>query len=358
MIVGRPAISSLSALVVLGFMYLMTPGEPCFAQGSETVAAGTMAGSVHGPDKINISVEVSDKSGTPITGLEAADFKIFDNKLPQKILAFQAVDAGHPPALAPTVRIIIDAVNSDVLTVARERDGVSDFLKQNGGKSEYPTSLWILRNDGLTRIVGPSQDGMAMLTALNETKSQLRSIDRAQGAWGASERTGQALKLLKEMVSSDSTTPGRKLFLFLSPGWPLLSSWELDQRNWLFNDIVKVSNGLRESDITFYTLDPSSYSYSSVYEDYLKGVTKVADAQYPDLSLQVLSDHSGGQVIMGGNDIKAEINTALRDAGAYYEVSFERASGSRGTEYHDIRVTVDKPRVKLRTTAGYYLVGP
>jgi hypothetical protein len=74
--------------------------------------------------------------------------------------------------------------------------------------------------------------------------------------------------------------------------------------------------------------------------------------------LQVLSEHSGGQVIIGGNDIKAEINAVLRSAADSYTLVFERAPGGRATEYHAIRVTIDKPAVKVHTTAGYYVSGP
>lgn len=316
---------------------------------------------------IGIIVEVTDASGRPVTGLEAADFKIFDNKRPQKILSFRAVDGAHPSAVSPTVEIIIDAVNSDALSVARERDGVSAFLKENSGKLDYPTSIWILENAGLTRIAGPLQESMAMLTALNGAQPRLRVINRSAGTWGDVERTSQATKLIKEMLSPESRTPGRKLVLFLSPGWPMLFNYEADQRSWIFDDIIKISNGLRESCISLYTLAPSNFNtlqpYSSggnasAYDNFLKGVTKTADAQYPDLSLQVLSEHSGGQVIIGGNDIKAEIDAAWRGASGWYNLVFERATGGRATEYHAIRVIIDKPRVKVHTTAGYYVKGP
>src|SRR5579863_8661960 len=62
-------------------------------------------------DNIAITVEVTDKSGHPATGLEASDFKVFDNKRSQKILAFSAVDSAHPPAASVKVQIVIDAVN-------------------------------------------------------------------------------------------------------------------------------------------------------------------------------------------------------------------------------------------------------
>lgn len=359
---SQPSAVPISALVLFGTLQLAALNPSCRAQDVANSAPAHPAAECSASDtgNIDITAEVTDKSGKPITGLQAADFRLFDNKHPEKILSFQAVDADHPPALPPKIRIILDAMNSNPLVVARERDGLSAFLRQNGGKLDYPTSIWILGDDGLTRIAPASQDGQALLGALNSTQSFLRVINRSQGGWGDSERVGQALKLVSEMTAPDSITPGRKLVLFLSPGWPLLAFWEGADLGAMFRDIVVISNGLRQSCMTFYTLDPSSFgtSNSFAYENYLKGAEKVADAQYPDLSLQVLSEHSGGRVIIGGNDIQAEINNALRGAGTYYNLGFEAAAAHRGIQYHDIRLTVDKPKVKIHTTSGYYVVGP
>lgn len=359
-----------SVVVVFAFLYLALFSLSCPAQDfgvpssgpSPTICPASAA------DNVAITVEVTDKSGHPITGLEAADFKIFDNKQSQKILAFRSVDAAHPPPVPMQVQIVIDAVNADAALVAQERDGVTAFLKQNSGRLEFATSLSILENSGLTPIAGPSKDGTALLTALNAAPALLRVINRSAGIWGAVERTEQATTLLKEMVSPESRTPGRKLVLFLSPGWPMLFNYELDQRGWLFDEIVDISNGLRESCISLYTLTPSNFGSNlapspagdnlSLYDNFLNGVTKIADAQYADLSLQVLSEHSGGQVFIGANDIKTEINSILRSAAESYTLVFERAPGGRVTEYHAIRVVIDKPAVKIHTTAGYYVNGP
>lgn len=368
---AQPILTATISLPVVLVFSLSVFSHSCPAQDVGNAPSGRAAIDCPASDDNNIAitVAVTDKSGRPITGIEATNFKVFDNKQPQKILAFRAVDAAHPPAVPLKVQFVIDAVNSDALLVAQERDGLSAFLKQNPGKLDDSTSIWILENAGLTRIAGPAQDDAALLTALSGAPALLRVINRSAGTWGDVERTGQATKLLKELISPESRTPGRKLIFFLSPGWPMLFNYEADQRSSIFDDIVKISNGLRESCISLYTLDPSTVgrtfqpfssgiSDSSAYESFLKGVTKSGDAQYGNLSLQVLSENSGGQVIIEGNDIKAGINAALRGASTWYSLVFERAPGGRTTEYHAIQVAVDKPHVKVRTTAGYYVNGP
>jgi VWFA-related protein len=366
----RPVLTSTIGVVgVFVFLQFAVLSLSCSSQDTGDASSGvsTMECPASGGDNIAITAEVTDKAGHPVTGLEAADFKLLDNKQPQKILAFRAIDVAHPPAVPLRVQIIIDAVNSDARLVAQERDGVSAFLKQNSGKLDYSASIWLLDKGELTQIAGPSQDGIALLTTLNEAPHLLRVINRSSGVSGGLERVLQATTLLKEMVAPESRALGRKLVLFLSPGWPL--NFEPDQPESVFDDIVKISNGLRESCISLYALDPSSLGEtldpfssglgrSSAYEGSLKGVTKRGDAHYANLSLQVLSENSGGQVILEGNDIKAEINKVLSGAAGWYNLVFERAPGGRSTEYHAIVVAIDKPRVKVQTTAGYYVNGP
>jgi VWFA-related protein len=362
---GPKRVSAIGVFVATGFLQLAASALSSFAQcpGTESPGPSASSGQATEGQQIALNVEVTDKSGRPLGGLEAADFKVFDNNQPQKVLAFGAIDTAHPPTAPVQVQIIIDAVNSDINVVAEERDGVSAFLKNDSAKQDYPTSISILENSGLKPIAGPTQDGTELLTALNGTEARLRVINRSGGVWGAGERTAQAIGLIKEMVSPQSRTPGRKLVLFLSPGWPMLSeagaNIDTEHRSQIFDDIIHISNGLRESCTSLYSLDPSSFGTgnSFAYDSFLKGVSKFVDAQYPDLSLQVLSEHSGGQVIVGGNDIKAEIKAALRGATTYYNLTFEAAPGARVTEYHAIRVTVDKPRLNVHTTAGYYVKG-
>ena len=186
----------------------------------------------------------------------------------------------------------------------------------------------VITDTGLKVQQGSSRDGNAMFANLNGTESELRIIGRSQGFYGAADGFERSLGQLSQLAAIEAKQPGRKLVLFISPGWPMLS-WagldaDLKERAWIFNSIVQLTNGLREARVTLYALDPFNLGRSNpfFYQNYLKGITKVSQAEYPDLSLQVLSEHTGGLVIVNGFDIKGEIDTALRDATGYYTLSF------------------------------------
>jgi VWFA-related protein len=185
-------------------------------------------------------------------------------------------------------------------------------------------------------------------------------IGRSAGFYGAADRMEWSLAQLSQLAAYEATQPGRKLAFFISPGWPMLAWAGIDatdkERRWIFNSIVELSNGLREAHVALYTIDPFELGRTDPfsYESYLKGVPNANKAEYADLALQVLAVHSGGTVQVTGMDIKGEINNAVRDANAYYILTFAALPADRTNEYHDLRLQVDKPGTTVRTTTGYY----
>ncbi|MGB6689440.1 MAG: VWA domain-containing protein [Terracidiphilus sp.] len=313
--------------------------------------------------RISIDVEVTDKSGRPIGGLDAGDFTLLDNKQPQKLVDFHAVDASSTQADPVSVLILVDTINNTIDTVAREREQLGEFLKLNNGELAHPTSIGFFADSGLKLAAGPTRDGNALFASLGGSQSELRAIGRAAGYWGDTERLQDSLKMLDQLFQSEAARPGRKLVLFISSGWPMLP-WAGDQSNTkqrtqVFNIIVELTNQLRAADMVLYCLDPFDLGRTNpyFYQGYLKGVAKVNQAQYADLGLQVIAEHSGGQVIVNGNDIRAEIDAAIRQASTYYTLTFNAAPATGTTDYHALSVKTDKPGLTVRTTAGYYVQG-
>jgi hypothetical protein len=90
------------------------------------------------------------------------------------------------------------------------------------------------------------------------------------------------------------------------------------------------------------------------YQAFLKGVKRTDQAEYPFLALPVLAEHTGGRAIVMGRDIVGELTAAMREAGPYYELSFDEQPADRPNEFHELRVTTDQAGVKVRTNTNYY----
>ena len=312
------------------------------------------------PGTMTIHVTVSDKNGRAIEGLQESDFALLDNKQPQKLLGFRAVDAAVLKSDPVHVVIVVDMINANVLTVAREREEVGAYLKGNSGELLNPTSIAVIADSGVKAAPGSSRDGNKLLAAFNQTQSEMRDIGRSAGFWGATERLQKSLQDLDRLIQYEGQQPGRKLVLFVSPGWPLLiaagDQSDMAQREWVFRNVEQFTNSLREANIMLYCVDPFDLGRTNrfQYQEYLKGISAAKDATYPALGLQVLATHTGGQVMTNGRDIAGSLKTAIGDASGGYDLTFAPMPGDRVNEYHALEIRVDKPNLKARTTSGYY----
>ena len=317
---------------------------------------------------ITLDVVVTDKAGTLIRGLQQNDFTLLDNKEPRALTSFRAVDvqAGTP---APYIEIVvvIDAINADPLKATSEREGVRKFLQSNGGKLAQPVSVVVV-SDNPTQIRSkPSTDGNAQAALVDQYVTGLRTVNQSQGNYGVAERYQMSMKALGSLAGYEAVKPGRKLFLWISPGWPLLLSASSDvtsqEQERLFQSIAALSTQLRQDHITLYNIETRGVGGTSTgeyydYEQYLKGVKSCNQAYPADLSLQVLSVQTGGRVFNQSNDlpgeIAAEIGKGAADAGVFYVFSFASDPSDRVNEYHSLEVKVAKPGMIVRTRTGYY----
>jgi VWFA-related protein len=313
--------------------------------------------------RITLDVVVTDKSGKPIPGLEQQDFTLLDNKQPSKILSFAAISGGAAAADPPVeVILLVDEVNASFRAVSSARQEIEKLLKQNGGQLERPTSLVFLSDSGI-QSTSTSRDGNALAAQLNQNRNGLRVIGRIQGVYGAGDRVQLSLHAIEQFADFESTAPGRKLVIWISPGWPLLSGPRIelsskDQQS-LFKTIVALSDALRQARITIYSIDPLGLADSGGlralrYENYVKGVKKASQVNIGNLGLQVLALQSGGRVFDYNNDLAGEIATCIAEAHAFYVLSFEGLPGDGPNEYHALSVKIDKPGLTARTRTAYY----
>jgi VWFA-related protein len=354
----------LSAGLSLSLLALAQPSPAPTTTGQTPAATAPATAASPTDHRISLEVVVTDKAGNAVSGLTEQDFTLLDDKQPRAITSFHATD-GTSPAADPALQVIfvIDAVNTGVQSVSYGRIELSKFLREDGGRLRAPTSLVIFTDKGTRIQTNPSRDGNELAGSLDSDQSGLRVLNRSAGFYGAEETRGLSLKTIDQLARYEGTQPGRKLVLWLSPGWAFLSgpNVQLTSKNeqWLFQTVVTLSRELREAGITLYSIDPLGTSDAGgfrtfYYQSFLKGVTSPRKAENGNLALQVLAVQSGGRALNSGNDIRREIAECLEDAKAFYTLSFESPPADHPDEYHDLEVKVDKAGLKARTRTGYY----
>jgi VWFA-related protein len=257
---------------------------------------------------IHLDVVVTDGAGQPVAGLQQQDFSLLDNRKPQPILSFRAVDgiAGDGTAANPPVQVIllIDMANNLLHNVAYQRYQIDKFLKQNGGKLVQPLSLMILSDQGVKEQPQPSTDGNWVAGGLDKIETAIHTIPVA-GGYDAIERMDLSLRALRQIVAVEGQRPGRKVLIWIGQGWPMLENpgyTESDKdRRSQFNAIVELTRQLREERVTLYSInavDPGSPAQmrSNYYKTFLKGVTSAKQVDSGALSVPVFAVHTGGRV--------------------------------------------------------------
>ncbi len=312
-----------------------------------------------GPRKIVLDVVVTPKSGPPVTGLQQQDFTLLDNKVPQTLTSFREVDGRKSPI---EVILVVDSVNASYEHLGYERNEIDKFLRADGGTLAHPVSVAILSDSGMQLQEGSSTDGNAVSASLDKDIIGLRDINRSAGFWGADEQFETSLQGLRELVARVSALPGRKIILWVSPGWPLLSGpdVELDstEQEQLFADIVGTSNQFLQGRITLYSVDPigtADIGFRTFYwKDFVKGISKPSQVQVGNLALEVLATQSGGLALNSSNDVSSLLHESFADSAHYYEISFVPAPGQKRDEYHHIEIRLAKSGLTARTRQGYY----
>jgi VWFA-related protein len=339
------------------------PQDPVLTHRPPAKAAAPMS-AITAEGKVHLDVVVTDAAGKTVSGLEPQNFKLLDDGQPRRILSFHSFDGVTvKPNPAVQVILIFDTANLPFPQFSFTRQEIEKFLRQNGGRLAQPVSIMVLSDAGLRVQPRSSTDGNALLAVLEGVKGSVQTINAAQGAGGDLERFQLSVRQMTTIAENEATRPGRKLLIWVGPGWPILDSSNFqasdkDQRRY-FQGIVELSSKLREARMAVYSVSPGSSTMDSgkrtlLYQDFLKAVKSARHADSGNLALKVLATESGGLILGPDNDLAGQIDRCVGEANGFYTLSFDPPHAAQADEYHELKVQVDQPGLAARTNTGYY----
>ena len=309
---------------------------------------------------IKLDVMVTDSSGRPAAGLNAKDFRLLEDGRDQKVLSFDAFN-GLARNAEPPVKVILllDTLEVPADLARDERIAVESFLRKDGGRLGRPVSVFELTDSGLWTATHAASDGNMLA---HEIEHNALTLVRTNPGWHQS--TGQftsplevALKALGQIATDERRRPGRKLLLWIGPGWGIGTGevGSLKAESNLFGTITWFSDLLREAHLVLYSFAAGETNrHAELYKDYLDGVSSANKANLMHLNRRVLAVQSGGRAIDGGFDIEREIEKCIQEDGPYYRISFDPFRPERLNEYHALKVEIDEPGLTAHTSTGYY----
>jgi VWFA-related protein len=327
---------------------------------------GQAAPAAQADNPMTLDVVVTDKADRPVAGLAMGDFKVMlDNKNQRDIVSVKMVSGQDDRADPPVEAILlVDMINVPFETLSNERKDLIKYLQRMGTRLSVPTRFVFLTETELRYQGEATRDPKILLQNL-ENNPSLQRLTQPQGGYQQyAQMREKSLQALNELAVKMSGEPGRKLVVWISPGWASFSKVS-DQKSpkeleMLFTFIAGISAELRAARITLYNVDtlgvPGDLAATEIgyYKEFLKGVSKPSQANNGDLGLQVIAAQTGGKVLYGANDMGKMVDQCLADSQAFYVVTFNAPKATQANEYHAIQVQVNKPGMKARTSMGYY----
>jgi hypothetical protein len=210
---------------------------------------------------IHLDVVVTDRSGRPVPGLRLSDFTLFDNGHPQKILSFHAFDEVAKPNPPVKIILVVDALALPGRLPSDERLAVEAYLQKTEGHPVQPVSLYELDGSGFWAVGSPSDDGNILAADLAHSQNfhELRSFrSTLRGdTWKWLDQNDtpslEALKALGQIAATERQLSGRKLLIWVGPGWGIGTGAYADRtvsKDDTFYAIRWFSSLLREARIT------------------------------------------------------------------------------------------------------------
>ena len=304
--------------------------------------------------RVALTVTVTDAQGDPVSGLNPQDFTLLDNGQPQRLVSYAAYDAANKPETPVQILLLLDALNLDAIELGRIRRAAGRYLRQNEGQLAHPTSIVILNDQGTVVPSAPTTDGNALAPLVDQARSTLNLAPL--------DRYLRSLAALANLAQQEKHLPGRKLLIWLGPGWiafpPALGASvyvsPFSQTS-EFNDIATLLNGLREAQITLY----GGFLFAPAFRgDRTQPAQSPDQVNSADLRLSTLAFESGGRTVLGISNrtiaTEDQLDNYLKDADVFYSLAFVAHPSSPRLPFHSLQVRIDKPGLTAHTSIAYY----
>jgi VWFA-related protein len=312
---------------------------------------------------VRVDVTVIDRDGEPLENLQASDFSVKEDGVPQTVETVQFIRlSGNPPGDLKE-SIAIRSATHAAAEAAKEDVRLFVLFLDDYHVDKAPQVMIPLRRTlkAFVDKLGPYDlvavmDPLTPLSHLEFTRDRNRVMEIVQKFEGrrgelfpvrsAAEEAQQTQRNIWELrggVTLDALNAiatrlgglreGRKSILFVSQG-PAVS---LRSVNWpRMEEVVESAN---RGNVTIHTLDPRPLGSSEFGGNFV---------------LRRFSDETGGRAIFNTNDHAEYLDTVFKDASAYYLVGYTPTRESADGKFHKIDVEVKKPRVRVVARRGYW----
>jgi VWFA-related protein len=359
-----------------------------------------------GVELVAVDVQVVERSGDPVSGLQPGDFEVFIDGRRRNVLSAEfvrygagaaatkslpaapAVTAPSSPVAGPR-RMFIIAVDEHSVRIGAARaatDAARRFIDRLGpddlvGLFAYPTGAGTVNlttdhasiRAGLDKISGlferpmtkyglspgevidiasGDRDTLARVTAREcRTDPYCRKelpLEAQSLAIMFEMKISQSLGGLRGLIGGLATVPGRKILVLVSGG--LLVSDRADGRVGARSEMTALGRDAAAANTTVYALHMDSSFLDAFAADGKMSSTLFRDSSMYATGLEMVAGAAGGDVmrIEGGTPDRA-FDRVLRETSAHYLLGVEVNAADRDGRAHNIRVEVKRRGSTVRS---------
>ncbi len=316
-----------------------------------------------GVNAVRVDVSVVGSKDLPVSGLQASDFTLTEDGVPQKIDTFQflRLDGQPRPDDHSSLRIRDRAAGERA--AAREDVRAFAILFDDYHVDRHP-AITIPMRDALVHFInslGPTDvvalmEPLTSLSDLEFTRSRpelvaaIRTWEGRQGqifpvkspAEEAQLRSGDVARIRAQVSLSalealvtylGSLKEGRKTVIFVSQGPHIGTMSDLNQ------DVERVIRAANRGNVTINTMDPRGLGMTPFGGD---------DVPYR------LAHETGGRAIVNTNNLANGLDDVVADASAYYLLGYVPARDFNDGKFHRIEVKVARRGLHVVARRGYW----
>jgi VWFA-related protein len=364
---------------------------------------------------VQVDVVVTDKKGKHVEDLTDADFELLVDGKKQSLSHFSHVNL--PPVkrelaqakkktdkqaapesmptrqIAPnevrrTIAFIVDDLGLGFASTERVRETLRKFVAEQMQEGDL---IAIIRTgNGLGMLEQFTSDKRLLYSAverliwnpLSRDMSPtfgMTSSDAAESTLSDSEATAQASAQgdADEFYESNFTTgtmgainfvvrglrdlPGRKSVILLSDGFKVYSKNDNDNTTELIlQQMRNLTEQANRSSVVIYSMDAKGLQglFPGADTGGRMTASTLTDAAQSAQETQdgplFLALQTGGFAVTNTNDLNIGIQEAIYDQQSYYLLGFDPEDGTFDRRYHKIKVTVNRPGLRVRTRSGFF----
>lgn len=290
------------------------------AVGAASMTVGAQQRFKAGVDLVHFSVVVTDKQGSPITGLQPSDFELLEEGKPQSISYFTEGDPDDKPAEVLPLRLglALDTSGSMDRDIVDVRTGAIKFLRAN----EAAVDFTLVDFDTEVRVSRYGPD---------ETERLIERIRRRKpDGWTA------LYDAVGVYLHSIGPEDGQKILLVYTDGG--------DTRSELtYTDLIDL---LKSSDVTVYSIG------------YLENQS-VSGRSTQQSQLQRMASVTGGQAFFPASlkELDKIYERIQREIAARYSIGYLSSDTRKDGAWRRVEIRLkraDLKGAKLRARTGYF----